>query len=265
MSNKNLNKIKFTGFVVTFNEEKHLKECLDSLSLCEQLIVIDLGSSDDSIKIAKQYDAEIIYHKKKPIVEIIRQKNIIYSRNDWIIFLDPDEVLSKNIEDHLKEIIIKNPKVGSIGMPWNFYFKNKPLNFTFWGINQSKYMVYNKKRNKFSRYIHGRGIKLLKGYTNLTIHRNEKIYIKHYWIDSYKQLFEKHLRYIKLEGESRYAIGERFSWPKLFKTTFKNLGLNLFIYEGIKGGFLGIFLSIFYTWYIDMALLSLRKYQKNKS
>ena len=89
--------IKFTGIVVTYNEENHLKECLTSLMFCDQLIVVDLGSTDRSIEISKQCGAEIKHEKLVPIVEQIKERVVGFSRNDWIIFIDPDEVFPLDI------------------------------------------------------------------------------------------------------------------------------------------------------------------------
>ena len=74
--------IQFTGIVVTYNEDKYLNECLKYLSFCEQLIVMDLGSTDHSVEIAKTYGAIIVQHERVPIVEQVRTKALEYS-NDY--------------------------------------------------------------------------------------------------------------------------------------------------------------------------------------
>jgi len=253
--------INFTGIVVTYNEEKYLRECLKSLAFCEQLLVIDLGSNDGSTDIAKQCGAEIIHHERVPIVEEIRDEATGYAKNDWIIYLDPDEIFPLDLEDDLKLLIRNDSSLGLVKIPWQFYFKGKPLNFTIWGMKKAKDVVVRKDRSRFSSNVH-RGIRLLEGYNSVILPRKSACYIKHYWIDSYHQLFEKHWRYIKAEGESRYQAGERFSWLRWMKGTIAALKYNLFDYSGMRGGLLGIFLSTFYAWYICMSLLSLRRYQK---
>ena len=90
-----------------------------------------------------------------------------------------------------------------------------------------------------------------------------KYYVRHYWADSYRQLFEKHTRYIQREGEARYRSGLRFSWIGMLFDILKHLVKNLFQYKGIVGGFRGTFLSFFYAWYVMQSWLSLRRYQQN--
>lgn len=260
---KTNNQVQFTGIVVNYNEGHYLHNCLNSLMFCEQLILVDLGSTDTSIEIAKQYNAEIVYHKRVPIVEQVRDKAISYADNDWIVLVDPDEVFPGHVADYLRSIIVKDPNLGSINFPWQFYFKKRPLYFTVWGMNRTKKAMLHKKRNRFSPNVH-RGIQLLEGYNTVELPWSADYTIKHYWIDSYHQLIEKHWRYIKREGESRYRTGERFSWSKFKSETINILKRNLFDYNGISGGHLGIFLSGFYSLYIAMSLLSLRRYQNQQ-
>ena len=84
--------IKFTGIVVTFNDDRYLRSSLSSISFCDQIIVIDLGSFDNSVAIANEMEAEVIEHRWVPIADQIRQKALKFSKNQWVIFIDPDEV-----------------------------------------------------------------------------------------------------------------------------------------------------------------------------
>ncbi len=109
-----------------------------------------------------------------------------------------------------------------------------------------------------------RGVKLLDGYASLSLPRHEEYCIKHYWVDSYRELLEKHLRYarIDIDGKSRYNNGERFTFYRWIKETIYGFKINFFDYRGIMGGSVGIFLSLFYACYVNMSLLSLLRYQK---
>jgi glycosyltransferase involved in cell wall biosynthesis len=159
------NKIQFTGIVVTYNEERYLKACLNSLAFCQQLIVIDLGSKDSSLDIAEDCGAEIFHRDWGPIVEPFKKEAIKFSKYDWIIHLDPDEIFPADIEDKLRLMINEDPKLGVINIPWKFYIKGKPLNFSIWGLEKTKGVVLHKSRNKFSA-LSQRGTKLLSGYTS---------------------------------------------------------------------------------------------------
>ena len=252
--------VPFSGIVVTYNEDRYLSRCLDRLSFCEQLIVIDLGSTDYSIDIAKKHRAEIIHHEWVPVVEEIRQKAVNYARNNWIVFLDPDEIFPDQISPLLSEVIYQSPNLAAIRIPWRYYFKGKPVRGTIWGKKTYKKVIIHKSRVLFPKNVH-RGIKVKEGYTSVNFPYKHEYTILHYWCDSHKQLFRKHWRYLKKEGEARYRIGERFHLLHGLIQTFSSFKKDLIDHQGFKSGSQGIFLSLFHATYILMCQFSLWQYQ----
>lgn len=258
-------KIQFTGIVVTYNEAQHLRDCLNSLSFCEQLIVVDLGSTDASVEIAKQCGAQIVNHRRVPIVEQVREEARVYARNDWIIFTDPDEVLPAQLVNQLREVIDENPDAAIVRVPLQFYFRGKQLDCCIWGRpNSNRILLIHKGRVQIGPLVH-RGYEKMDGFREIYIPRHGDNFIRHYWMDSYSQLIAKHLRYSRHEGESRYNSGQRFSWSSMFIDVERVLKANLIEYRGLYGGFTGVFLSFFYCWYAFMSWLSLRKYERRHS
>lgn len=253
--------VKFSGIVVTLNEIRHLRECLDSLVFCDEILVFDLGSIDGSPELAASRGATVISHEKVPIVEEIRGEAVSCARNDWIVLLDPDEVLPRGVEKELCSLIVQDPYLGMISLPWQFYFCGKPICCTIWGTANFKGVIRHKHRNEFSPHVH-RGMRVLDGFTTAHLAAGPDCVIKHYWVDSIRQMVGKHLRYIKREGEARYKLGERFHWSYLVREIKSALLQNLFDYHGLRGGAVGVFLSVFYAWYVGMSLLSLRSYER---
>lgn len=256
--------LKFTGIVVTYNDERHLRNSLNSLTFCDQLLVFDLGSSDNSVAIAHEIGAQVLNHGWVPIADEIRQKTLKYSRNEWVIFIDPDEEFPRQFEYKLRKIICEEARLGIVEIPWLFFFKGRPLYNTIWGKKKYKGVIMHKERVILNPMVH-ETYEILSGFRRKVIESQQNYILKHYWIDTYKQLFEKHWRYIKLEGEAKYNRGFRFSWKYWIKETLSALKTNLVDCRGLYGGGTGIFLSFFYAWYVSMSLLSLRQYQKKKS
>ncbi|MFV2082075.1 MAG: glycosyltransferase, partial [bacterium] len=253
--------IRFTGIVATLNEDRRLDECLASLSFCDQLIQVDMGSEDRSVEVGRKFGVELVRHERVAVVEELRSEIVGRAKYDWIIFLDPDEVFPVLLLDEIIEVISSEKTIGSIMIPWKFYFKGQRLDCTVWGGNKHKQAINHRDRVTFTPNVH-RGFELKEGYRHVYLEPEEDLFIRHYWIDSYGELFTKHSRYIKREGESRYNIGERFNWSLWIKETVKALKLNLIDYGGAKGGLRGVFLSTFYACYIARSLLSLRRYQR---
>jgi hypothetical protein len=260
INHKKSKKLQITAIVVTFNEEKRLDFCLQSLSFCNQIIVYDMGSTDNSLVISKKHTNFIKTISKVNIIEKIYPQIIRDSLYDWIILCDPDEILPNSIIDELEVIINEKPRIGLIHIPLQFYFLGKPLYSTIWGQKKFKSKTFHKKRVCIGENVHD-GISLIDNYESHQIEWLEKNAISHYWVDSIPDLIKKHWRYIKYEGKAQYEREQRISIRKFFGSPIRSLFDNLFKYDGIKDGYRGIFLSFFYFWYVVMGNFSLILYQ----
>jgi len=255
--------VQFTGIVVTFNEARRLHDCLNSLTFCGQLILVDLGSTDNSVEIAHEFGANIVHHSHVPIVEQAREVAADYAIHDWIILADPDEMIPTALVAEIVAAIKEHSRAGILSLPYRYYFRGEPIDCTFWGrACRSNPRVIHRRRVDFPSRVHG-VFRLHLGYEKIEIPESTRNSVQHYWADTYRQLFAKHWRYIKHQGQALYETGERFGWRCTLRTTRDTLKQNLFEYEGIRGGWTGIFLSLFYTWYVFMSRLSLRRYQRS--
>ncbi|MGL5963181.1 MAG: glycosyltransferase family 2 protein [Cetobacterium sp.] len=91
--------------MMTFNEEKNLDRTLASLrDLADEIIIVDSGSTDDTEKVAKKYGAKFITQKW---LGYGKQRNfaIENSKSDWILCIDADEELTKELYQKIKSII----------------------------------------------------------------------------------------------------------------------------------------------------------------
>lgn len=255
--------ILFSGIVHVFNEAEHLARCLESLAFCDQLIVIDFGSTDGSTDVAHTAGAEVHGHDLVAIPDAIRGWSASFARHNWLIFLDPDEVFPCEAEAAVTNLIVADPALGSAALPWQFYFRGRALLTTVWGRERVKRVVVHKDRVQLASPLFA-GIQTKEPYTAATLPHKPEYTIAHYWANSYRELSAKHRRYIPLEGERRWQKGERFTWGGWALKTTQSLKRSLFDCHGLSGGVDGILLSLFHAWYTAAGLLSLRCYQRSR-
>jgi len=260
--------VPFTGIIVACNEDERLKECIESLSFCSEVVVVDLDSKDRSVEIAQDCGAIVLNHKRVPTAGVARKYGSEHAKNDWIVFLDPDEVFPSNLYPEMCRLIHNNKKIGRLLFPWKFYFKDDPLEGTRWGGEKHKGHVVNRNRCFIgppeNKYAH-QEVSLKEGYGHARVSWESGDHIRHYWMDTYQELFEKHLRYIKNEGIVRYKKGEKFYWVKLIRDPLAAFKNSLVLQDGWKEGFRGLFLSMFWAWYKGASLLALRRQQMSKN
>lgn len=88
--------------ILTKNEEKNIEACIKSLEGYDEVIVVDDGSSDETVKIAKRLGAQVYEHSLDG--DFAQQRNFALEKaqGTWVLFLDADERLSSalNYEIH---------------------------------------------------------------------------------------------------------------------------------------------------------------------
>ncbi len=102
--------MKLSICLATYNEENNLGECLDSIkNIASEIIVVDGGSSDQTVTIARSFKAKVIETSNPPIFHINKQKAIDAANGDWILQLDADEQVNKELATEIMTIISANP------------------------------------------------------------------------------------------------------------------------------------------------------------
>ena len=246
--------------VVVLDEEIRLKDCLLSLKRFDDVMVVDLGSKDRSMKIAEALGFKVVTHPWVPIGEMVLPVIMPQMQNDWIIRVDPDEVLPSVLVDDLMQLEVDD-KYAIINVPYQYYFKNKKLDTTIWGGIRPIPRIINRTRVNVTPEVH-RTLHCKPGYETFTLPSRPGNAVLHYWADSYRQLFSKHERYMAMEGESRYNNGFRFDWKSFLLSPLRSFQQSFIKCSGWRGGWHGWFLSAFFAYYQTKSLLSLYFYEK---
>ncbi|MFA4924889.1 MAG: glycosyltransferase family 2 protein, partial [Ignavibacteriaceae bacterium] len=91
--------------MIVKNEEKHLANCLESVKdVVDEIALVDTGSTDNTIEIAKKYSAKIFYFEWINDFAAARNFALEHSSCDWILYLDADECLSKKSVHEIKRL-----------------------------------------------------------------------------------------------------------------------------------------------------------------
>ncbi len=95
--------------MIVKNEERSLARCIKSVkSLVDEIIIVDTGSNDNTINIAKDLGAEIYNFEWCDDFSAARNESIKYANHQWILLLDADEFVDENSITELKKIIKNN-------------------------------------------------------------------------------------------------------------------------------------------------------------
>lgn len=86
--------ILISACMMVRNEERNLEKCLNSIKrLVDEIVIVDTGSTDGTIEIAKKFNARIYEHPWANDFSLHRNQSISYARGKWVLIIDADEEL----------------------------------------------------------------------------------------------------------------------------------------------------------------------------
>lgn len=138
------NKITISLCMIVLNEEKFLEKSLKNTSkYVDEIIIIDGGSVDKSIEIAKKFKAKVITNKWSEDFAKQRNFSLKFATKDWILIIDADEIYEKKLLDSLQKLAINNMGVDAIAFPRKNYIDGKQTDA--YPDRQTRFFVNNKK------------------------------------------------------------------------------------------------------------------------
>ena len=97
---------KVSVAIAAYNEEGNLDRCLASVAdWVDELVIVDGGSTDKTVEVARRYGARIIETDNPAIFHINKQKAVDACTGDWILQLDTDEVVSSDLRKEITDTI----------------------------------------------------------------------------------------------------------------------------------------------------------------
>lgn len=130
------------GLIVK-NEELLIGQCLRSVKgLVSEMIVVDTGSDDRTVEIARQNSARVIHHRWDGKYSTARNVYLKAAKGSWMLVLDADERIAKKDHAAIRALVKKNDCVGYY-LPWRDYSENHNL-LSDWHPNTGQYPAEEK-------------------------------------------------------------------------------------------------------------------------
>lgn len=137
-----------TATVITFQEEDRIAGCLQSLDFCDELIVVDSGSTDRTREIATELGARVIVNTPFPGHKEQKQHAIEQARTDWVLCLDADERILPPLRTRILELKAAGFTHGAYEMPrQNHYLGKRIRRGLFWP--DRKIRLFDRRRARW--------------------------------------------------------------------------------------------------------------------
>ena len=99
---------KLSVTIICKNEARNIRPCLESVKWADEIIVVDSGSQDETLEIAREY-TNCIYQTDWPGFGVQKNRAIEYATHDWILSIDADERISEELKANIQKILSEQP------------------------------------------------------------------------------------------------------------------------------------------------------------
>lgn len=217
--------MKISVCIIVKNEEKYIKQCIESIyDLAYEIIILDTGSTDKTKEITQEFDKVKLFETTwKDDFSIARNECISYASGDWILSIDADEIFSSSYDELISSI-------NQYDLNTIFRFKVISLlgeNREFLHFRDS--LFPNNKNITFFRPIHEQ-----LSFSEMNIIKLDNIVITHFGeLEDTKKLHEKKLKYIaKMEKLLETASDlDKMHYFRHLGDTYSNLNKNTIALE----------------------------------
>lgn len=240
--------MKLTCIVNTFNEEKNIYNCLSSIDWVDELVLVDMYSTDKTIEIAKKFTTNIYFHSYTGYVEKARNFAINKAKGKWVLILDADEELDKKAEIIIRKLILNKELDGYLFPRRNYVSGDYYLKYGYFYPDYQLRLFRNNRSIYYSGKIHQQAKIINK---TLIIKNIEIIHNNSHSKYSSFMAFKNFIPYIKIEGEDllNQKLPVYNMLGKGLIIFFKHIYRSYIKLKGYKDGYFGFRAAILYAIY----------------
>ena len=221
-----------SALIITKNEEKNIRDCLESVKWVSEIIVVDAASTDHTTEIAKEF-TQNIFNRPWDGYGVAKNFGLAQCTSDWIMWLDADERITAELQKEILEHMISvDTSVAAMSMPRRANFLGSWINHCGWYPGRIT-RVFKRSAGRFTEEkVHER---LEVNGKTLSLRSD----LLHYTDPDLKHYFEKFNKYTSLAAEELMERHKGFVLVKMIVNPvwvfFKMYILKLGFLDGIPG------------------------------
>lgn len=235
--------------IVCRNEADKLESCLVSAAWADEVIVLDLQSTDGSSEVARKHGVRVITHAAVPIVETVRNVVADTASGEWILALDPDERVSPGLAAELKRVS-KLGDCDAVVVP--------RMNIDFGYAPTSPLQRYEPQLRMYRRRVvrwptFPNALPHVSPDRVVRLPQRDDLVLLHERYRSIPDSLERFIRYAPAQARAMIESGERFTAPRMFWILGQKLYRHLIMARALREGMPGLIragLLVAYHFYV---------------
>jgi glycosyltransferase involved in cell wall biosynthesis len=222
-----------SAIVTTFNEARHIADCLASLAWCDEILVVDSHSTDATREIARSFARVTVLERS--YYGAASQKNwaIDRCRHDWVLILDADERVTPELRSEIEDILACPPAAKAFSVRRRTFALGRELRYSGW--------QHDRVVRLFSRTA--------ARYPNRRVHADMQTLeppvllgsaLDHHMVESLEEYADRTRRYASWGAAQLWRDGRRRAgvWELAVRPAwrfFRTYVLQLGVLEGVRG------------------------------
>ena len=199
--------VKISGLINTWNEAETIRYAVESLrTWCDEVLVVDQQSSDDTARIAAACGARVVEVEATGYVEIIRQMSVDLTEHEWVMVLDSDEIVHPNLGRRLREIA-ETGEANVVRIPRRNVILGVEMEHGQWWPN-AKRRFFHKDWIDIRVEMHG-GFHAAEGATEIMLPMDRECCLWHFSYHDIADVVWKSQRYTTVQAWQRSRSGRR--------------------------------------------------------
>jgi (heptosyl)LPS beta-1,4-glucosyltransferase len=247
---------KISAVILTKNSENLIADCIDSVTFCDEIIIIDDYSSDRTAELAKHMGALVFPYSSESFSKR-RNLGLKKAKGKWLFYLDVDERVSTELAKAIQEVMERKKDIYSAYriQRKNFYFGNNE-----WPTMEKLERLF--KKNKLEEWY---GDLHESPRVNGDIGELDEGFIRHYSHQDLTSMLNKTIQWSKIEAELRYnAQHPTMSWWRFFRIMLTAFYDSYIKQKGYKVGTAGLVESMFQAFSMFITYARLWEMQQKK-
>ncbi len=229
---------KLTAIIPVYNEESNIDECLSGLTWADEILVVDSGSADQTLPVARRYTDRILSHE---YINSAAQKNwtLPQARHDWVLIVDADERVTPELRAEIQTVLSREggPPFDGYRIRRQTYFWGRPIKYCGWQ-NDRVLRLFNRHKGAYEEKEVHADVRLHGTVENLASP------LIHYTYRDFAQYFAKFQRYTDWGAAELHKRGRRARWHHLLlHPAFRFIRMYLF-QRGFLDGLHGLVLCL---------------------
>ena len=123
---------RVSGVVTCFNEERHIRACLESLAWCDEIVVLDSFSTDRTPELARAFPRVRFLERTYYGAAAAKNFALDQTQHDWAFILDADERCTPELQRELEELLARGPEHGAYAVKRRCFFLGREIRFSGW-------------------------------------------------------------------------------------------------------------------------------------